>query len=112
VTKSRFPVFSFLFLIFFVFGGTELGPLYTRSQGQGSTQINQAFLLMQKLKLAPRDYKLGVKAKVQLKPSIPIGANVEISPNGLYTRSQGQSSTQIKHSYWCKSWNQPQGALH
>jgi hypothetical protein len=25
----------------------------------------------------------------------------------LYTRSQGQCSTQIKHSYWCKSWNQP-----
>jgi hypothetical protein len=30
-------------------------------------------------------------------------------PQGLYTRSQGQCSTQIKHSYWCKSWNQPQG---
>jgi hypothetical protein len=27
----------------------------------------------------------------------------------LYTMSQGQCSTQIKHSYWCKSWNQPQG---
>ncbi len=27
----------------------------------------------------------------------------------LYTRSWGQCSTQIKHSYWCKSWNQPQG---
>jgi hypothetical protein len=27
----------------------------------------------------------------------------------LYTRSQGQCSTQIKHSYWCKSWDQPQG---
>ncbi len=27
----------------------------------------------------------------------------------LYTRSQGQCSTQLKHSYWCKSWNQPQG---
>ncbi len=27
----------------------------------------------------------------------------------LYTRSQGQCSTQIKHSYWWKSWNQPQG---
>jgi len=26
-----------------------------------------------------------------------------------YTRSQGQRSTQIQHSYWCKSWNQPQG---
>ncbi len=24
----------------------------------------------------------------------------------LYTRSQGQCSTQIQHSYWCKSWNQ------
>jgi hypothetical protein len=82
VTKSRFPVFSLLFLIYFVFGGTELGPLYTRSQGQGSTQINQAFLLMQKLKLAPRAFTLGVKAKAQLKSSIPIGANVEISPMG------------------------------
>jgi hypothetical protein len=29
----------------------------------------------------------------------------------LYTMSQGQCSTQIKHSYWCKSWNWPQG-LH
>jgi len=27
----------------------------------------------------------------------------------LYTRSQGRCSTQIKHSYWCKSWNWPQG---
>ncbi len=27
----------------------------------------------------------------------------------LYTKNQGQCSTQIKHSYWCKSWNQPQG---
>jgi hypothetical protein len=26
----------------------------------------------------------------------------------LYTKNQGQCSTQIKHSYWCKSWNQPQ----
>ncbi len=26
----------------------------------------------------------------------------------LYTRSQGQCSTQIKHSCWWKSWNQPQ----
>jgi hypothetical protein len=27
----------------------------------------------------------------------------------LYTRSKGPCSTQIKHSYWCQSWNQPQG---
>jgi hypothetical protein len=27
----------------------------------------------------------------------------------LYTRNQGQCSTQIQHSYWYKSWNQPQG---
>jgi hypothetical protein len=27
----------------------------------------------------------------------------------LYTRSQGQCSTQTQHSYWCKSWNQLQG---
>jgi hypothetical protein len=27
----------------------------------------------------------------------------------LYTRSQGQCSIQIQHSYWCKSWNQAQG---
>jgi hypothetical protein len=27
----------------------------------------------------------------------------------LYTRSQGQCSTQLKHSYWWKNWNQPQG---
>jgi hypothetical protein len=31
----------------------------------------------------------GVKLKVQLKSSIPIDAKVEISPQGLYTRSQG-----------------------
>ncbi len=31
----------------------------------------------------------------------------------IYTRSQDQRSTQIQHSYWCKSWNQPQPrALH
>jgi hypothetical protein len=29
----------------------------------------------------------------------------------LYTRSQGWCSTQIKHSYWCKSWNWPQGPM-
>jgi len=27
----------------------------------------------------------------------------------IYTTTQGQGSTQLKHSYWCKSWNQPQG---
>jgi hypothetical protein len=27
----------------------------------------------------------------------------------IYTRSQGQGSTQIKQCYWCKSWNEPQG---
>jgi hypothetical protein len=27
----------------------------------------------------------------------------------LYTRSLGQCSIQIQHSYWCKSWNQPEG---
>jgi hypothetical protein len=31
----------------------------------------------------------GVKANVQLKSSIPIGAKIEISPKGLCTRSQG-----------------------
>jgi hypothetical protein len=113
VTKSRFPVFSFLFLIYFVLGGTEfvLGAHFTqgvKAKGLGSTQINQAF--------------------------IPIDAKVEISPKGLYAGSQGQGSTQInqafllmqklklapkdftlgvkakakaqlkssKHSYWCK----------
>jgi hypothetical protein len=33
-------------------------------------------------------FTLGVKANVQLKSSIPIGAKVEISPKG-FTRSQG-----------------------
>jgi hypothetical protein len=32
----------------------------------------------------------GVQAKVQLKSGNPIGAKVEISPQGLYTRSQAQ----------------------
>jgi hypothetical protein len=32
-------------------------------------------------------FKQGVKANVQLKSSIPIGAKVEIIPQGLYTRS-------------------------
>jgi hypothetical protein len=27
----------------------------------------------------------------------------------LYPWSQGQCSTQIQHSYWYKSWNEPQG---
>jgi len=43
---------------------------------------NQAFLLVQKLKSAPRAFTLGVKANVQLKSSIPIGAKVEIRPTG------------------------------
>jgi len=30
----------------------------------------------------------------------------------LYTRSPGQCSTQIEHSYWCKNLNQPQGAYN
>jgi hypothetical protein len=34
-------------------------------------------------------------------------SKVQLGP--LYARSQGQCSTQIQHSYWCKSWNQPQG---
>jgi hypothetical protein len=44
---------------------------------------------MQNLKLAPRDFTQGVKAKVQLKSSIPIDAKLEISPKGLYTRNLG-----------------------
>jgi hypothetical protein len=108
--SQGFQCSAFFFLIFFVFGGNRVRPtlhkesrprfnsnqssipidakveispkgLYTRRQGQGSTQINQAFLLIQKLK--------------------------STNPNGLYTRSQGQCSTQLKHSYWCKSWNRP-----
>jgi hypothetical protein len=43
---------------------------------------NQAFLLVQNLKSAPRAFTLGVKANVQLKSSIPIGAKVEIGPKG------------------------------
>jgi len=31
---------------------------------------------------------LGVKDKVELKSSIPVGAIIEISPQRLYTRSQ------------------------
>jgi hypothetical protein len=34
-------------------------------------------------------FTLGVRANVQPKSSIPIGAKVEISPKGFYTRSQG-----------------------
>jgi hypothetical protein len=34
-------------------------------------------------------FTLGIKAHVQLKSSIPIGEKVEISPNWLYTMSQG-----------------------
>ncbi len=34
-------------------------------------------------------FTLGVRADVEPKSSIPIGGKVEISPKGLYTRSQG-----------------------
>jgi hypothetical protein len=34
-------------------------------------------------------FTLGVRANVQPKSSIPIGAKVENQPQGLYTRSQG-----------------------
>jgi hypothetical protein len=34
-------------------------------------------------------FTLGVRANVQPKSSIPIGAKVEIIPQGLYARSQG-----------------------
>jgi hypothetical protein len=34
-------------------------------------------------------FALGVRANVQSKSSIPIGAKVEISSQRLYTRSQG-----------------------
>jgi hypothetical protein len=37
----------------------------------------------------------------------PVPLELLLGP--LYTRSQGWSSTQIEHSYWCKGWNQPQG---
>jgi len=40
-------------------------------------------------------YTTSVKAKVQLKSSITIGAKVQISPQGLYTRSPGQNRKNI-----------------
>jgi hypothetical protein len=42
-----------------------------------------------------------------LRPIYPVPVELLLGP--LYTRSQGWSSTQIKHSYWCKSWHPPQG---
>jgi len=36
-------------------------------------------------------------------------AIVELLLGPLYTRSSGWCSIQITHSYWCKSWSQPQG---
>jgi len=36
-------------------------------------------------------------------------APVELLLGPLYTRSGCRCSTQITHSYWCKSWNQPKG---
>ncbi len=44
---------------------------------------NPAFLLVQKLKSAPKGFTLGVKAYVKPKSSIPIGEKVEISPKGF-----------------------------
>ncbi len=32
---------------------------------------------------------------------------VDLLLGPLYNRSRGPCSTQITHSYWCKSWNQP-----
>ncbi len=40
-------------------------------------------------------FTLGVRANVQPKPSIPIGAKVEISPNGFALGSQGWNRKNI-----------------
>jgi hypothetical protein len=51
--------------------------------------------------------------KDQIASLLVIGELVEPKIHGnlgpIYTRSQGQGSTQIKQCYWCKSWNEPQG---
>jgi hypothetical protein len=47
-------------------------------------QISQFFSFTLEAQFTP-----GVRANVQPKSSIPIGAKVEISPKGFYTRSQG-----------------------
>jgi hypothetical protein len=73
----------------------------------------------------PIKLKLGLQVGGRLlnsNPLWPVNAikNRELSINTiwlcllgpLYTRSQGQCSTHIQHSYCCKSWNQPQGLLH
>jgi hypothetical protein len=51
---------------------------------------------------------LGHPKKISPQSQSKVPSNLisrHISP--LYTRSQGQCATQIKHSYCCKSWNQP-----
>ncbi len=83
----QFSAFFLLFTLFF-WGNRVRPTLHKESQGP-RLNSNQAFPLIQKLKLAWRDFTLGVKAKVQLKSSIPIGAKVEINPKGHYTRSHG-----------------------
>jgi hypothetical protein len=50
------------------------------------------------------------RPSTQIKQSVTHGPKVwkEHTVGPLYSRSQGQCSTQIQHSYRCKSWNQPQ----
>jgi muramoyltetrapeptide carboxypeptidase LdcA involved in peptidoglycan recycling len=58
-----------------------LGPLYTRSQGH--VQPKSSIPIGANVEISPKGFTLGVRANVQPKSSIPIGANVEISPKGF-----------------------------
>jgi hypothetical protein len=59
-----------------------LGPLYTRSQGH--VQPKSSIPIGANVEISPKGLiTLGVRANVQPKSSIPIGANVEISPKGF-----------------------------
>jgi hypothetical protein len=46
---------------------------------------------------------LGLCLVWTLIPVMPVASAVTVHLGPLYTRSQGQCSTQIKHSYWCKT---------
>jgi hypothetical protein len=47
---------------------------------KANVQLKSSIPIGAKLEIGPKIFTLGVKANVQLKSSIPIGAKLEISP--------------------------------
>jgi hypothetical protein len=94
---------------------TNPNGLYTRSQGQCSTQLKHSYWCKSWNRPTPRGFTLGVKAKAQLKSSIPIGAKVEINPTPMGFTLGVKANVQLKSSIPIGAKvgiDQPQWALH